>query len=538
MIQKNIYKGRRYVPLVDGIWDVKKSYEALTIVLWQGNSYTSKKDVPRGVYIGNEEYWVCTGNYNAQVEMYRQEVKGFNSKLCKLDTQVQEIVINITKYKCKTNDWNEAFDLAYAALPEYGGTILIPYSIEIYRSIDLIALGTKKVMIIGHGKMNNPGTQYNSVIIKMGDFDGIVLGNGCGMKNISVSRNLTKLDNHDGIHVSGITCTLENVQVNQQGGNGIRVGSKTDRGKYNCNIGRFTNVGSYKNNGWGVVVRDDFAKGINTSDANALVFIASDIRDNEKGGILFEKCMDNQMYSPNSEVNRGEAGIKVGEETSGIAIYSSYTENPKCLHDILLTAESKDNIVMGFRSGINNDRITDLGLGNYVLGKLGSKFRGYYYKNIINGRGLNICKPETIGYFSIQQEDNNSLSIISGGGAGKYVTLKSNTSEVDVGLVLKDMVIGGKDKLNSVRLRPQVTTVQTTIPPTSSVFANRIATDIKVSDLVILNPYTSLPSGVTFYATCEIDGNVKITMVNTTQNTIVVPDMNWKCLGISVTTLR
>ena len=43
-------------------------------MLYQGNSYTSRQYVPIGVDILNEEYWANTGNYNAQVEAYRQEV--------------------------------------------------------------------------------------------------------------------------------------------------------------------------------------------------------------------------------------------------------------------------------------------------------------------------------------------------------------------------------------------------------------------------------------------------------------------------------
>lgn len=69
------YIGARYVPkFADPIaWDKANSYEALTIVTYLNNSYTSKKPVPANTEITNTEYWVVTGNYNAQVEEYRQE---------------------------------------------------------------------------------------------------------------------------------------------------------------------------------------------------------------------------------------------------------------------------------------------------------------------------------------------------------------------------------------------------------------------------------------------------------------------------------
>ena len=70
----NEYIGARYVPVFDGDWDNTKEYEPLVIVSYQGNSYTSKTFVPKNTDINNTTYWALTGNYNAQVEAYRQEV--------------------------------------------------------------------------------------------------------------------------------------------------------------------------------------------------------------------------------------------------------------------------------------------------------------------------------------------------------------------------------------------------------------------------------------------------------------------------------
>lgn len=69
------YIGARYVPiLADPVeWSNTKSYEPLTIVTHEGNSYTSRQFVPQGIDISNEIYWALTGNYNAQIEQYRRE---------------------------------------------------------------------------------------------------------------------------------------------------------------------------------------------------------------------------------------------------------------------------------------------------------------------------------------------------------------------------------------------------------------------------------------------------------------------------------
>lgn len=77
------YIGSRYVPVFaePSEWNATRTYEPLTIVLREGNSYTSKQFVPAGVNITNTTYWAATGNYNAQVEAYRRDVRNYTDKL-------------------------------------------------------------------------------------------------------------------------------------------------------------------------------------------------------------------------------------------------------------------------------------------------------------------------------------------------------------------------------------------------------------------------------------------------------------------------
>lgn len=77
------YIGSRYVPLfADPLdWDITKQYEPLTIVYYQGNSFTSKQSVPANIDITNTDYWAITGNYNAQIENYRREVAAFDGRI-------------------------------------------------------------------------------------------------------------------------------------------------------------------------------------------------------------------------------------------------------------------------------------------------------------------------------------------------------------------------------------------------------------------------------------------------------------------------
>lgn len=79
------YVGARYVPkFADPVaWQAGTSYEALTIVTYNNSSYTSKVPVPStvGNPADNDTYWALTGNYNAQVEAYREEAVAVQENL-------------------------------------------------------------------------------------------------------------------------------------------------------------------------------------------------------------------------------------------------------------------------------------------------------------------------------------------------------------------------------------------------------------------------------------------------------------------------
>lgn len=98
---RNIYKGNRYVPKIMGEWDKLKKYEGLSIVLNEGNSYTSKKSVPVGIELTNETYWSSTGNYNVQIENYRAGVtenkKGITDLTNSLNTAYSDIAATNVK---------------------------------------------------------------------------------------------------------------------------------------------------------------------------------------------------------------------------------------------------------------------------------------------------------------------------------------------------------------------------------------------------------------------------------------------------------
>lgn len=75
------YVGARYVPIVVGEWDKTHTYEPLMVVIHEGNSYVSRQYVPAGIDIQNEQYWIESANYNAQVDAYKKEVQAFDGRI-------------------------------------------------------------------------------------------------------------------------------------------------------------------------------------------------------------------------------------------------------------------------------------------------------------------------------------------------------------------------------------------------------------------------------------------------------------------------
>lgn len=103
------YIGSRYVPiLADPVeWSSTKSYEPLTIVTHEGNSYTSRQYVPVGIDITNNNYWALTGNYDAQIEQYRRETaQSVATNKAYTDAAVAQV-----------NDWLTVAQSQYGAKP-------------------------------------------------------------------------------------------------------------------------------------------------------------------------------------------------------------------------------------------------------------------------------------------------------------------------------------------------------------------------------------------------------------------------------------
>lgn len=111
------YIGARYVPKLfespngGAAWVPNVAYEALTIVTYANNSYTSRIPVPASVGSPNENphYWVSTGVYNAYVETLRQEIAGVAQELDQAEADMATLGQNIQNVNGSLNTFKKQY---------------------------------------------------------------------------------------------------------------------------------------------------------------------------------------------------------------------------------------------------------------------------------------------------------------------------------------------------------------------------------------------------------------------------------------------
>ena len=162
-----------------GEWDNANEYDRLSVVLHEGNSYTSKNQVPVGIDILNEEFWVLTGNYNAQIENYRNDVINLDNKLSNnmtdLDEQLNERFINIKSLGAENNtDVTVIIEQAIEMATLNSKGVYIPKGVfnitemNVLDNVELYGSGTLKLI----GNSDQPVKIQNNVIINGINFIG------------------------------------------------------------------------------------------------------------------------------------------------------------------------------------------------------------------------------------------------------------------------------------------------------------------------------------------------------------------------------
>jgi hypothetical protein len=109
-----MYIGARYVPIfADPVeWDDVREYEPLTIVIHDGNCYTSKCYVPKGAQLppypeGQTKYWVKTSDYNYQFADLKKTVLDLSRLVEQFQKDNERFTALINNWNTKVEQWEK-----------------------------------------------------------------------------------------------------------------------------------------------------------------------------------------------------------------------------------------------------------------------------------------------------------------------------------------------------------------------------------------------------------------------------------------------
>lgn len=164
------YIGARYIPIfADPVqWDDDRTYEYLTMVQNAGETYMSKQSVPAGAQLpdisqGEEsnEFWVHMSNWNAQIEVYRQEVLQYNGRITTNETDISTIKGQLPSSSFNsTNTVKKYVDDSVKAVADVIPASSFSSASTVKDYIDNAGLNLygKKVMIFGDSTMIESGS--------------------------------------------------------------------------------------------------------------------------------------------------------------------------------------------------------------------------------------------------------------------------------------------------------------------------------------------------------------------------------------------
>lgn len=199
------YVGARYVPkFADPVeWQSDTSYEALTIVTYNNSSYTSKVPVPAtvGNPAQNIEYWVLTGNYNAQTQEAITIANTAKDEAETASATAEEAKAGIAQAEASAK---EALDTANSVKTKYDELLAIGYkNIKYYGDDTATAI---KDSLTAQGYAIIPNGEYTIDGIDLTGLNGAIIGES---RNKTIIKTDTK--NAKRIFISDADIEIRNI---------------------------------------------------------------------------------------------------------------------------------------------------------------------------------------------------------------------------------------------------------------------------------------------------------------------------------------
>lgn len=147
---KNRYVGHRYIPIFENVWDKTRTYEPLTFVYYEGKTYVSRQLVPKNVEITDNDFWaffmdnapqIFTPTFTGQWEDKTYEplsivIDNGNTYVSKQNVPVGTLLTDTTYWLDLSTYYNQLFTDYEAAEQERQSAELIRIDNEEQRKID------------------------------------------------------------------------------------------------------------------------------------------------------------------------------------------------------------------------------------------------------------------------------------------------------------------------------------------------------------------------------------------------------------------
>lgn len=406
--QNNVYIGARYVPKIVGEWSADIAYEPLTVVLYQGTSYTSITYVPKGIIPSEttQQYWALTGNYNAQVEQYRKEVENYKNEVELIKTLISYSFDNIEQMKqseiLKNGDYVST--LGYINLNDNGSAIYKITNIVDEDNFQVILNNGLYATLIPDKEINLTQICDNNIVegsivekmfniaIKLGliinlnknitvnptlrsDNKNVCIDIQLGSSVNKIIVNQTKAivfnlnENDIGLRYHGIGSIFNNLYLTTSGNNGVLLSLSpiNDNDSLPCTYNEFTNInlygGHYSLQAMGSVYYNRFIGGYIQNSDNGIWLGA--IPSNPKTGTnrnLFEGITFRLQTNNSFEIYYGDTNKLINSDFEGckncIVIGNSTIGTSKNTLNIInnITFEAITGVKI-YEHGVNNTYI-------------------------------------------------------------------------------------------------------------------------------------------------------------------------------------
>lgn len=382
------YIGNRYVPKIIGAWDTSKNtpYESLSIVMHNGDSYTSKTFVPISIDITNTNYWVKTSEFNVQLSSVQNSIISINQSITNLTNSVNSNSQDITSIEGQIDTINSQLNTINsllgvgATLPSK--TITKTTSAEINTEIaSYVTNGYKVIFPEKEFVLNAPILIPNKAKIDFNNctfkrqptfiFD-MVKTSGTSFSDIHI-QNLYIDGNKDADSLTGASASqmfsglaldasnsiIENITVYNTVNNEDNLGSASGvliTGSYNL----LSNINAYNNVGTGIYFIGTTNNILNNSKTFNNTW--SGISTNNTGFSLFNNLISYSNNASNISIN-GKNNIVNGVQTtnagySGLNIGHSESVNFSSDNTVISNVNTTSNNYEGIT--INNSSYVSL----------------------------------------------------------------------------------------------------------------------------------------------------------------------------------